>query len=298
MSKSKSRAHKAFAERCARNATPTSEARKALRAMRSYGESRHEDKRDGVDTRGKIYSFETYKTYVKQAGYFARWCEQERGCKTLAECRPLVGEYLAKLEADGLSAYTIKTRAAAIGKVYGESIFADVKTPPRARRDIERSRGDAARDRSFSEAANRDLVTFAKGTGLRRHELAAVRGSQLDRRADGLYIVGVKGKGGKVRELRVRPEAEAVVSRMMREAGDKRVFGRLPSCMDVHGYRRDYVQAWYGQLARDVLELPRAEVYACRDDKAGTWYDRAAMLQVSRRVGHERVSVIASNYLD
>ena len=298
MSKSKSRAHAAFRERCAERATPTSEMKKALRSMRAYGESRRDDKRSGADTRGKIYSFETLKTYMKQAGYFTRWCEAERGCRTLAECRPHVGEYLAKLEDDGLSAYTIKTRAAAIGKVYGESILASVKTPPRSRRDIERSRGDAERDRSFSEARNADLVAFARGTGLRRHELAAVRGNQLQSRSEGLYIVDVKGKGGKVRELRVRPEAEAVVARMMRGAGDKRVFDRLPSCADIHGYRRDYVQAWYGDLARDVLELPRSEVYACRDDKAGTWYDRAAMLQVSRWVGHERVSIIASNYLD
>lgn len=298
MSKSKSRRHAAFAARCAKRATPTSEMKKALRGMRSYGESRRDDKRSGTSSRGKIYSFETLKTYMKQAGYFTRWCEEERGCRTLSECRPLVGEYLSKLEADGLSAYTIKTRAAAIGKVYGESILSQVRTPPRARRDIERSRGEADRDRSFSEAGNRDLVAFARGTGLRRHELAAVRGSQIDPRDDGLYIVGVKGKGGKVRELRVRPEAEAIVERMMRAAGDGRVFGRLPSCMDVHSYRRDYVQGWYEELARDVLELPRGEVYACRDDKAGTWYDRAAMLQVSRWVGHERVSVIASNYLD
>ena len=37
--------------------------------------------------------------------------------------------------------------------------------------------------------------------------------------------------------------------------------------------------------------------YVCRRDRAGVVYDKAAMLQVSRMLGHNRISVIAGHYL-
>jgi len=299
MSKRKHDSIKRDVARAANRRTPTDEARKVLRSKRAYGESRHEDKIQGRDTFGKIYSFDSFKTYVKQSSYFTRWCEEAYGCKNLEECEPHIEEYLAKIEADGLSAHTIKTRAAAIGKVYGRSVLADVKTPTRNRADIQRSRGEAERDGGFSEERNKAIVRFAKGTGLREHELKGVRGTQLTVDQDGnTWISGVRGKGGKVRDVLVRPEYAETVKQCCLAAGDDRVFKVVPSHMDTHGYRREYANAWYSELARDVLELPRAEVYHCQRDKAGTWYDKAAMREVTQWLGHNRISVMASNYLD
>ena len=39
------------------------------------------------------------------------------------------------------------------------------------------------------------------------------------------------------------------------------------------------------------------EIYCCRGDLAGVWYDRKAMLIASRNLGHNRVDVIAGHYL-
>ncbi|WP_147568176.1 hypothetical protein [Christensenella intestinihominis] len=67
--------------------------------------------------------------------------------------------------------------------------------------------------------------------------------------------------------------------------------------MDAHGYRRDYVSAFYRIMERPMDGLDRKEKYYCRRDKKGIVYDRQAMLYVSRQLGHNRVSVIAGNYL-
>ncbi|WP_172807850.1 hypothetical protein [Christensenella intestinihominis] len=50
-------------------------------------------------------------------------------------------------------------------------------------------------------------------------------------------------------------------------------------------------------MERPMDGLDRKEKYYCRRDKKGIVYDRQAMLYVSRQLGHNRVSVIAGNYL-
>lgn len=62
-------------------------------------------------------------------------------------------------------------------------------------------------------------------------------------------------------------------------------------------YRADYASAWYKRLARPAAFIPPADRYVCRRDRAGVVYDKAAMLQVSRMLGHNRISVIAGHYL-
>jgi hypothetical protein len=65
--------------------------------------------------------------------------------------------------------------------------------------------------------------------------------------------------------------------------------------MDVHHYRSEYASTLYRKLARQ--EIPKAERYCCRGDLKGTWYDKAAMKEVSEALGHSRISVIAEHYL-
>ena len=197
----------------------------------------------------------------------------------------------------GLSAATLSTQRAAICKLYG--ISADdlrITLPERRRADITRSRNHVARDRGFSEQKNTDIVAFAKATGLRRHELAAVRPENIRVRADGsVCLDGIIGKGGKTRSIDVLPGHESAVLRYLEAPEGRHIFERVPSHMDVHGYRREYANEMY----RATLERlgPCGEVYKCRLDKRGKVYDKRAMLYVSRQLGHNRISVIAGHYL-
>ena len=41
----------------------------------------------------------------------------------------------------------------------------------------------------------------------------------------------------------------------------------------------------------------QSEVYSCRKDEAGKKLDKAAMLVCSKALGHNRISVVADNYI-
>lgn len=156
-----------------------------LVSMQAFGESKRAAAAAGKD-KEKIFSFNTYQTYWKHTKYFLQYMKENHSeCTTLKSARKYVNEWLQVRADQGLSAWTVQVEAKALGKLYGispgdEGYF----TPPKRRReDITRSRGDRVRDKHFSEANNDELIKFCKGTGLRRSELAALRGGDLMARA-------------------------------------------------------------------------------------------------------------------
>lgn len=280
-----------------------------LSALTMYGESKHAAKAGG-EYKKHIYSYKTFDNYLDHCCRFAKYCRNNYKCKTVESCKPYINQYLESLKRDN-SPWTIKAVASAIAKLYGISSKDLDKTPSRHRVDIKRSRGEAKQDKHFSEAKNTALVSFLKATGLRRSEAETLRGNQL-RYHDGRYyiaIIGNQGKGGRERELPIINNVALVVS-MMEKAGDNLVFGKIHSACDVHFYRGCYAADLYRQNARDYKiclrspfydrergKLCRNSVYHCRTDLKGKWFDKEAMLIVSQALGHNRISVIASNYL-
>lgn len=270
----------------------------ALDAQLAIGSSKHADKAAGVKE-SRIYSWDTYRAYLRHSCDFIRWCACIYGIKDIEAGRKYAAEYIEVLSWEGKSPSTLKLVAAAIAKTYCCSVSdLGIVTPDRRRVDIRRSRGPKASDRHFSEERNKDLVAFCRGTGLRNHkELQRVTGNQLEQREGRYYLTGIKGKGGKLRDIPVLPDYEDVVVRLCLAAGNGLVWPHVSSHADIHGYRADYASAWYKRLARPSSEITEGEKYICRRDKAGVVYDRAAMLQVSRFLGHNRINVIAEHYL-
>ena len=247
----------------------------------------------------------------------------------------------------GLSAWTVQLEAKAMGKLYGispddENYF---KPPKRNREDIKRSRGDRVRDRHFSKTNNDELVKFCKGTGLRRSELAELRGKDLVPRAEieaeisslesrptaeltpadvkrlgmlqdarmfqGEYFTHVRnGKGGRERlSPIIGPNAAQIVQRIQETPGEEKVWQHVHQSADIHGYRAEYATAIYKAHARAIQDIPydrinrgtgrryQSQVYTCRKDEAGRKLDKAAMLVCSKALGHNRISVVADNYI-
>ena len=247
----------------------------------------------------RIYSWETYRVYLRHSCAFVKWVKERHGVRVLADARQYAEEYVRELTAAGYAPSTLKLIASAIAKTYSCSTD-DLKvvTAPRRRADITRSRGHKKSDAHFSEKNNQDLVEFCRATGLRNHkELQQICGDQLEYRDGYYYIVGVKGKGGKIRDVPVLPDYEATVVRCCVAAGSGKVWPHVSSHADIHSYRADYASAWYKRLARPAAFIPPVDRYVCRRDRAGVVYDKAAMLQVSRMLGHNRISVIAGHYL-
>ncbi len=271
-----------------------------LQSMAAYGQSKHVDKtvNGGKPARDKIYSVSTMHGYKSAAVQFVSWVRSEYGCRTLDEARQYTGVYLLGRQDSGLSAWTVRRDAAALAKLYQcKTTELGARLPKRQRKDITQHRTGAEKGH-FSEEKNENLVKLCKSTGLRRHEVAALRPEDVYRGADGhVYVFVRQGKGGKARTVQAISEEPLKIACKARENRQGTVITHVPKYAPIHAYRREYAQNFYAQKARDVSMLPRAEIYYCRRDKKGTTYDKAAMLQVSQQLGHNRLDVVAASYL-
>lgn len=263
------------------------------------GESKHAHKIAG-DATNYIFSWSTYKAYTKHARYFLTWAKSKYKCKTLAQARQYADEWLQLRIDEGKSAYTIKLELAALCKLYGDTAADYIKTPPRLRKNIVRSRRQAVRDAHFSEANHADFCEFARSTGLRRAELKALTGDKvLQENGEWYVIVNKMSKGGRPRKAPIVGNVAKIVS-MMQAAGTGKVFEKIPNGADIHSYRADYATTVYLMHARKTEDIPKEERYYRRKEMRGRPpLDRRAMGYASVALGHSkgRVSVVGEHYI-
>lgn len=268
----------------------------ALDEKLAIGESKFEDKKIGA-TADKIYSWNTYKTYLKHNIYFITWAKETHQIKSLDEGKKYVNEWLEMREKQGLSAYTVKLETSALMKLYSISSEDIYKSKARYRANINRSRGEKVRDKHFSEEKHKDLVKFCRATGLRRAELQQLRGTDLiEINGEPFICISRGAKGGRHRNIPLAFEKDFIQA-LMRSKGEEKVFEKVPNGADIHSYRAEFATRLYKKLARDIDSLPKSEKYHCRKDLKGVCYDKKAMLEVSRALGHNRISVIAGHYI-
>lgn len=324
-----------------------------LTEMQAFGSSKKEAV-DAVTNRDKIFSFSTYKTYMKHVNYFLRWVKKNHPeCTTLKTAkkyvRPWLELRLTQTDKNGnhLSPYTIHTEAAALTKLF--QITPDDPDrfipPQRTRYEIKRSRIPVSNDKHFSATNNDELIRFCKGTGCRRNVLQRLEGRDLWSRPqmeqeierlerstclpgneakhlsalkDALnifprqawFIHHRKDKGGRNRFAPiVGPDAQMIVSRMQQTKKNEKVWLHINTHADIHSYRAEYATLIYKQVARPVEDIPfdrinrgsgkqyQGDVYVCRRDEQHKKLDRRALRITSKALGHNRVGVVAGNYL-
>lgn len=118
------------------------------------------------------------------------------------------------------------------------------------------------------------------------------------------------GKGGRERYSPiVGKNSEQIIERMKDTPADEVVWQNVHKCADIHSYRGDYATYIYKAHARDIKDIPydtiykgtgrrkQSEVYHCRKDEAGKKLDKAAMFVCSKALGHNRIEVVANNYI-
>ncbi|MBO0781119.1 MAG: tyrosine-type recombinase/integrase [Ktedonobacteraceae bacterium] len=266
--------------------------RAAKQALRRAGQ------RVWTHSTGKIHAFKTRSDYQEHTVRFVKWARTEHHIISLAQLDPraeeLASTYLAQRLAEGKSPYTLQAERAALRLFFDDRALAEsVAIPKRARDKITRSRGTKQHDRYFQPANWPGLVSFAQATGLRRHELRALRvGDVLQDHGAHMWVHVGNGKGGLSRDVPVLAGREAAVLTLAAGRNpDSLVFERIPKHMDVHSYRRGYAQALYQQYAPG-RGLPPAAGRLRRSD-----YDRDAAERVTWALGHRRVDVVLRHYL-
>ena len=127
----------------------------------------------------------------------------------------------------------------------------------------------------------------------------------------GDYFTHVRnGKGGRERMSPIiGPNTEQIVERIKSTPAEEKVWQHIHQSADIHGYRAEYATIIYKAKARAIEEIPydrvnrgtgrkyQSEVYTCRKDEAGRKLDKAAMLVCSKALGHNRIEVVANNYI-
>lgn len=125
------------------------------------------------------------------------------------------------------------------------------------------------------------------------------------------YFTHVRcGKGGRVRMSPIiGANAEQIIERMRNTEPEEKVWQHVSENADIHGYRAEYATEIYKAHARAIEDIPydrvnkgtgrkfQGDVYVCRKDEAGRKLDKAAMLICSKALGHNRISVVADNYI-
>ncbi len=212
-----------------------------------------------------IFSWDTYRSYLKHCCYFVRWSKEQpidpilgHKPRTIEECRIFAERWIQDGIDRGLSAYTLKLQLSALAKLYGcKTTDFDITTPARKRKNIKRSRGNAARDKHFSVVNNKDLITFCKCTGLRRAELAQIRGTDLIKHEGRLCLDIERGtKGGRLRISPIIGSSEEIetVKKLCSKAGDGKVFPKPTENADIHSYRAEYATRIYNACKREFSE--------------------------------------------
>lgn len=124
------------------------------------------------------------------------------------------------------------------------------------------------------------------------------------------FVYFDRDKGGRCRYAPIIGEhKQDVIDRFNNTGNSDKVWLAVPKAMDVHSYRSDYATALYRAYARPIDTIPydktnkgsgqkyQSGVYHCRGDLKGVSLDKAAMQQVSKALGHNRLEVVASHYL-
>lgn len=184
-------------------------------------------------------------------------------------------------------------------------------------------KGTGLRRSELMELRGKDLVTraqiedeIARLNALPAGERSAAADKRLEmlqdtRLFDEEYFTHVRnGKGGRERLSPIIGQfAGQIIGRIREKPAEEKVWQYVNTNADIHGYRAEYATAIYKTHARPIQDIPydrvhrgtgrryQSEVYTCRKDEAGKKLDKAAMLVCSKALGHNRISVVADNYI-
>ncbi len=170
----------------------------------------------------------------------------------------------------------------------------DLRTKDQIRQEVDRLE-NIARERALTKSEQKDLRLNKDALLFTKNE----------------YFVFLKEKGGRERISPIvgpAPDVQAVVERFREREPDEKVWRHVHSNCDVHGYRSDYSNRIYRLYERDLSDIPykmakktgrlyQPDVYHCRGDEKGRCLDKQAAKMASLALGHNRIDVIANNYL-
>ena len=221
----------------------------------------------------EIFSFRTYRKYRDICCTFLRWCNhQDPEIRHYSLFRNCVGPFLKDCRNRGLSIKTTSNYRGALVKLYGFS------------------------PRDFN--IKKQLTKFVSCTGLRKNEARNVTGNMLTLMNGEYYVhICVGSKGGRERYAKIigTDEEKNSIIQMMNQAGNNRVFEKMPDDFSYHILRSIYACRYIDLVASDTENIPEKYKYHFKGEARGYCVDKRGMKEVSNSLGHNRIGVI-KNY--
>lgn len=175
---------------------------------------------------------------------------------------------------------------------------------------LERLEGRDLWSREQMEARIADLSARKDLTDKEIRHLVTLKDALAVFPSQDYFIHHRKDKNGRYRFSPViGPDKDRIIERMKNTGETEKVWQHVNGNADIHGYRAEYATAMYKQYARDIKDIPydrvnngtgkrfQGDVYTCRKEESGRKLDRKAMLKCSKALGHNRISVVADNYI-
>jgi site-specific recombinase XerD len=252
-----------------------------------------------------IHSRNTLKTYKEQCFKFVKFMRSEhQDVKNLEQItNQICNEYLLKLEHDGQSAYSVETASAAISKMTG-------KTTTEFNQNITRkssvlpSKGRTT-TRKFN-TSQEILRKFCTATGLRKSEAKALIPEQIVIKSDGTINIDLQSKreyqvstkGGRPRLVTLIDSEYNLFIKDLKEKAGVKVFNFSDNTFNkasLHQCRRSYAQNLYDSLKQ---KFENVIDYHARNLHLGQGYNRKALKEVSKQLGHNRINVVIQSYFE
>lgn len=285
-----------------------------LGKMTAFGESRHEAKQRARDeskpldfyTKDKIYSHKTFNNYVEIMKRGADYAlAKDPSIKDIKDIKPYMSEWINSLIDEGKSAWTVSTYTAAINKFFGTSKDDyEYKEVKRNLIDIEKNRPHIKETEIRYNPDNyKSELTFSRCFGLRASELRNLKIEQIKINENSIEVKNVKGKGGKIRNVRFygSDEERAFILddiNNKKAKGQKRMFPSFTKELKIHRERQEYAKRVYKHHERAIDSLDRKETITPRKGaNKGHTYDRQALKIASQMLGHERIEIVYQHYL-
>ncbi len=250
----------------------------------------------------EIFSFRTFRKYRDICCTFLRWCnQQEPEIGHYSLFRNYVGPYLKDCRNRGLSIKTTSNYRAALVKLYGFSPddFNIKKLYGRAVNVDEFYKYRYFSENNKNWFKYEQLTTFLTCTGLRKNEIRNLRGTMsVLKNGEHCIHVCIGSKGGRERFAKIigtDKEKESIV-RMMKQAGEERVFEKIPDCFSYHILRSIYACRYIDMVASDTESIPEKLKYRFKGEARGYCVDKRGMKEVSNSLGHNRIGVIRNYF--
>jgi site-specific recombinase XerD len=208
---------------------------------------------------GKIRNTNTKHLYNRAFEKFSAWAKTQGIRDASTVTAEVIQNFERSLEADPrqYSPATIHGYLAPVCRAAGVPMDA-IRKPKRTAAKIRRSRWETANQQGKREAEkeeNRRLIEFQKAVGIRRSELARLRGKDLVREGNQIYVFVERGKGGKRQKQWILSADRATVIKTFSGVGpEDPVFSRaeMNNHIDLHGLRAEHARRCYRYYAEMI----------------------------------------------